>query len=299
MATREQIEATYNYMDELFRASFGDHPDLTCAFFDGDFSKTLEQAQRDKHRLILDGLGVGSGSRVLDVGCGWGPLLAALRERGAHGVGLTLSTRQWEACRRGGLECHLLDWRDADRGALGTFDAIAGVGCMEHFCSPEDYAAGRQDEIYRGFLDWCRDLLPTGGRLYVQSMVWGPNAPRYEDISLAAPKGSNEWVTAMIGEFYPGSFGAFGADHYARLASPDWKELWRSDGRLDYIETLERWGAWHDWTPHKLWLAAKLVRPFLTDASFRRKVAALRSHNNKEAFRRGILTLCRLLFEKV
>jgi cyclopropane fatty-acyl-phospholipid synthase-like methyltransferase len=50
MATRAEIEETYNYMDEIFRESFGEHADLSCAFFDGDLGKTLEQAQRDKHR---------------------------------------------------------------------------------------------------------------------------------------------------------------------------------------------------------------------------------------------------------
>jgi cyclopropane-fatty-acyl-phospholipid synthase len=299
MATRSQIEETYNYMDELWRASFGEHPDLTCALFDGDFSQTLEEAQRAKHRMILDGLGVRAGSRVLDVGCGWGPLLAAIRERGAHGVGITLSTRQWQACRRGGLDAHLMDWRDVTPDTFGGFDAVAGVGCMEHFCTPEDYEAGRQDEVYRRFFAWCHALLPPGGRLYVQSMVWGPGYPGYARISLDAPKGSKAWLTAMLGEFYPGSFGAFGADHYVRCAAGWFKETYRSDGRLDYIETLDRWSAWHDWTPRKLWLAAKLVVPWLRDPAFRRKVEALRASNNKECFRREILTLCRLLFEKI
>src|SRR5262245_19907947 len=98
MATHEQIEETYNCMDEVWRLSFGPHPDLSCAYFNGDFSKSLEQAQRDKHDFILDSLKVGSGARVLDIGCGWGPLLNVIRERGAKGIGITLSTRQMEAC---------------------------------------------------------------------------------------------------------------------------------------------------------------------------------------------------------
>jgi hypothetical protein len=31
MATQHDIEATYDYMDEMFRLSFGDHGDITCA----------------------------------------------------------------------------------------------------------------------------------------------------------------------------------------------------------------------------------------------------------------------------
>jgi cyclopropane-fatty-acyl-phospholipid synthase len=298
MADRAEIETTFDYMDEILRETFGEHFDLTCALFEGDFSKSLEQAQADKHRLILDGLRVGAGDRVLDVGCGWGPLLAAVRQRGATGVGITLSPRQHETCRRGGLESHLLDWRDLRPETFGGFDAIAAVGSMEHFCSPQEYEAGQQDALYQRFFSLCRELLPSGGRLYVQSMVWGPNFPRYQDISLDAPRGSNERLTALLGAFYPGAFGAFGIEHYLRCAGPGFKEIYRSDGRLDYIETMDRWSAWHDWTLRKLWLALKLVRPYLTDAGFRRQLAALRASANKECFRREILTLVRLILEK-
>lgn len=298
MATQAQIDDTFNYMDELFRESFGDHADLTCALFDGDLSKTLEEAQRDKHRMILDALRVGRGSRVLDVGCGWGPLLVALRERGAHGTGITLSTAQWEACRRGGLDCHLMDWRDVEPDTFGGFDGVTAVGSMEHFCSPEEYVAGLQDEVYRRFFDLCSRLLPMGGRVYVQSMVWGPHVPAYGDISLHAPKDSNEYKTAMLGVFYPGAFGAFGVEHYIRCAAPHFREVSRSDGRLDYIETMNRWAAWSDWTPRKLLMASKLIWPYLTRPTFRQQVAAFLASNNTECFRREILTLCRLVLEK-
>ena len=56
MATQQDIEATYDYMDEIFRLTFGDHGDITCALYNGDFSKTLEQAQHDKHDYILQSL---------------------------------------------------------------------------------------------------------------------------------------------------------------------------------------------------------------------------------------------------
>src|SRR6266704_2657599 len=88
MATREEIEATYNYMDEVFRVSLGEHGDVTCALYNGDFTKTLKQAQQDKHDYILDAIHFNSGSRVLDIGCGWGPMLKAVKERGGLAIGL-------------------------------------------------------------------------------------------------------------------------------------------------------------------------------------------------------------------
>jgi cyclopropane-fatty-acyl-phospholipid synthase len=46
MATQQEMEATYNYMDEIFRLSLGETGDLTCAMYDGDFSKTLAMNQQ-------------------------------------------------------------------------------------------------------------------------------------------------------------------------------------------------------------------------------------------------------------
>ena len=46
MATQQEMEATYNYMDEIFRLSLGETGDLTCAMYNGDFSKTLAHKGR-------------------------------------------------------------------------------------------------------------------------------------------------------------------------------------------------------------------------------------------------------------
>ena len=56
MATQQEMEATYNYMEEIFRLGLGETGDLTCAMYNGDFSKTLAQGQRDKHAYVLDAL---------------------------------------------------------------------------------------------------------------------------------------------------------------------------------------------------------------------------------------------------
>jgi hypothetical protein len=85
MATQQEMEATYNYMDEIFRLSLGETGDLTCAMYNGDFSKTLAQAQRDKHAYVLDALNFHTGFRMLEIGCGWGPMLEAAEERRGQG----------------------------------------------------------------------------------------------------------------------------------------------------------------------------------------------------------------------
>src|SRR5215210_1692737 len=99
MADRDDIEFTYSLIDRLFRLSLGELADFSGAKYDGDLGLTLEEAQRRKHEYVAEQIGIGAGRRMLDLGCGWGPLLAFIRERGASGVGVTLSSAQAAACR--------------------------------------------------------------------------------------------------------------------------------------------------------------------------------------------------------
>src|SRR3990170_1415724 len=153
MAERADLEFTYSLIDRIFRLSLGELGDFSGAKYDGDFSLSLEEAQRRKHEYVAERIGIAPGRRVLDLGCGWGPLLAFVRERGAEGVGVTLSSAQYEACRRHGLDVHLHDALDVTRETFGGFDAVASLGAFEHFCSPDDYRAGRQEERYRGLFE--------------------------------------------------------------------------------------------------------------------------------------------------
>ena len=75
MADQRDLEFTYSLIDRIFRLSLGELADFSGAKYDGDFSLTLEEAQRRKHRYIADEIGIEPGRRVLDLGCGWGPLL--------------------------------------------------------------------------------------------------------------------------------------------------------------------------------------------------------------------------------
>lgn len=299
MATQEQIESTYNYMDELFRITYGEHGDCSGAMYDGDFSLTLEQAQKAKHNYILDNLHIGPGKRILDVGCGWGPVLHAARQRGAQGIGVTLSTKQAETCRRNGLEVYLKDWRDLTSQTFGGFDGVVSIGSFEHFCSEEEFAAGKQQEVYRRFMKLSCELLPAGGRLYLQTMMWGRNAPAPEAISLQAKKGSNEYVVAVLKKFYPGSWLPYGVEQIVSCAGPDLGLISAKNGRLDYIETMNQWGRTWRFSPRKLLPGFKSLRYFLLDPDFRYKVETLVRNYNQECFKREIMDHQRMVFEKI
>src|SRR5437588_5050042 len=198
MAERADLEFTYSLIDRIFRLSLGELADFSGAKYDGDFSLSLEEAQRRKHDYVAEQIGIGPGRRVLDLGCGWGPLLDAVRSRGGSGVGVTLSSAQVAACRRNGLDVHLFDARHLTCESFGPFDAVASLGAFEHFCSPAEYRAGRQDTIYRDVFARVASVLPDEGRFYLQTMVFGPNMIALDDVDIAAPRESDAWYLALL-----------------------------------------------------------------------------------------------------
>src|SRR4051794_9073921 len=270
MADRKDLDFTYSLIDSIFRLSLGEMADFSGAKYDGDFSITLEEAQRRKHEYVAEQIGISEGRRVLDLGCGWGPLLNFIRSRGAKGVGVTLSSAQHEACRRNGLDVHLRDARKVDRETFGPFDAVASLGAFEHFCSVEDYEAGRQDQVYRDLFSHWATVLASGGRLYLQTMVFGRNMIPIEEVSIDAPRDSDGWIMALMGRQFPGSWLPFGSEQVIANAEPDFKLVSRVSGRLDYIETIRQWRQrFGESSFQKMLLKLRLVPKWLTSRDFR------------------------------
>jgi 2-polyprenyl-3-methyl-5-hydroxy-6-metoxy-1,4-benzoquinol methylase len=88
---------------------------------------------------------------VLDVGCGSGALLAALRDRGVPGVGVEQSAAGLAACRARGLQVHAVDLR-ADPRPRGRFGAVTCLEVAEHL-PPE------QVDALVGFLSAASDVV--------------------------------------------------------------------------------------------------------------------------------------------
>jgi cyclopropane-fatty-acyl-phospholipid synthase len=298
MASQRDLEFTYSLIDRIFRLSLGELADFSGAKYDGDFSLTLEQAQRRKHEYVAEQIGIDRGRRVLDLGCGWGPLLAYIRERGATGLGFTLSSAQAEACRRHGLDVRLEDGRSVTPATVGRFDAVASLGAFEHFCSPEEYEAGRQEDRYRDLFEHIAGVLPDRGRLYLQTMVFGRNMIPTEEIDIDAPRDSDAWYLALMGRQFPGSFLPFGDEQVIRCAEPHFRLVSSVSGRLDYIETIKQWRKrLAEPSLRKTLLKARLVPRWLTSADFRLAFTSGVSANSV-CFERELLDHHRIVFEK-
>jgi cyclopropane-fatty-acyl-phospholipid synthase len=298
MADREDLEFTYSLIDRLFRVSLGELADFSGAKYDGDFSLSLEEAQRRKHDYVAEQVGLGPDRRLLDLGCGWGALLDSVRTRGGRGVGVTLSSAQVAACRRHGLDVYLFDARLLTPEAFGHFDAVASLGAFEHFCSPEEHAAGQQDAIYRDLFCRVASVLPERGRFYLQTMVFGSKMIPFEDVDITAPRESDAWYLALLSRQFPGSFLPLGKEQIVRTAEPEFRLVSSSSGRLDYIETIRQWRTrFATRSPKTLLLKLRLLPRWLTSADFRLAFTSGVSPNGV-CFERELLDHYRLVFEK-
>ena len=310
MATLKDIEYSYDDLDEIWPLILGDYADITAAYYDGDYRKSLQEAQRDKHNWILDGLGFKPGNRIIDIGCGWGPVLNAVREQGGECVGLTLSPKQAQACQSRGFETHLLDWKKVNSAEFGLFDGVVSLGAFEHFCSYEEYLAGKQEDIYADFFELCRDLLPDNGVLYLQTMTWGPNVPwgdqkvEVKDFekytSLRSPQYSDARILGYVKAFFPGSWLPKNKAQIVKIAEPYFDLMKASDGRLDYVQTTTEWiKAWYVPKPG-LWLAKLKLLPnyILGGETYWARMKCITDNAVREVFIRHLFGHQRLFFQE-
>src|SRR5687768_10140499 len=138
--------------------------------------RLVEQAEHWRHRLISDGTNLEPGTRVLEVGCGVGAVLAVLGQEypGVELFGVDIEQKQLDFARghleRAGVEATL---RQADALALpfesGTFDHVWMMWLLEHV--PDPPAALREAR---------RCSYPTGGSLRSRSTIRpaAPSRPR-------------------------------------------------------------------------------------------------------------------------
>jgi cyclopropane-fatty-acyl-phospholipid synthase len=225
-------------------------------------------------------------------------MLNFVRTRGGRGLGVTLSSAQEAACKRNGLDVHLRDARQVTGDTFGPFDAVASLGAFEHFCSPEDHRAGRQDQVYRDLFANVATTLPDSGRFYLQTMVFGRNMIPIEEVSIDAPRDSDAWYVALMQHQFPGSFLPFGEEQIVKAAAPHFQLVESSSGRLDYIETIKEWRKrFGEPSFKKTLLKARLVPKYLTSRDFRLAFTSGVSANSV-CFERELLDHYRLVFEK-
>jgi len=271
---RRNIARHYDLSNELFAAFLDQTMTYSSALFSED-RESLEQAQCRKIDRLLDATSVGDGSRVLEIGTGWGELALRAARRGAHVTTVTLSVEQAALVRRriaaaglsGQVDVRVEDYRDV----TGRYDAVVSVEMIE--------AVGiRWWPTYFKAVD---QRLAVGGRVGLQTILMGHDR-------LLATQGSWTWIHKYI---FPGGIipseeainEALGA--HTSLALTD-----RFTFADSYAITLQRW---RERFNHN----AKLVDRQGFDRTFRRMWNFYLAYS-EAGFRSGYLDVAQLILRR-
>lgn len=176
------LDSTMSYSAALFPASAGP---LAEAGWD-----SLAAAQRAKIDRLLDKAGVREGTRLLEIGTGWGELALRAAARGATVYTVTLSSEQQalaqqrirEAGFSGQVTVGLQDYRAVE----GEYDAVVSVEMIE--------AVGY--EFWSVYFQTIDRVLAPGGKVAIQAITM-PHG------RMLATRNAYTWVHKYI---FPGGF---------------------------------------------------------------------------------------------
>jgi len=239
---RRNIERHYDLSNDLFELFLDESMTYSSALYGGlgptdvyepnAEARALHDAQLRKIDAILDAAGVREGSRVLEIGSGWGALaIRAAGERGAYVTTLTLSREQKvlaeERIAQAGLsdriEVRLADYREVGppEGDPG-YDAVVSVEMIE--------AVGEQ--YWPDYFETIDRLLAPGGRAAVQAITMAHHR-------MLATRSTYTWIHKYI--FPGGLIPSIAAIEQALRARTRLRLVRRLDFGEDYARTLRTW----------------------------------------------------------
>ena len=164
--TRDQAKKNISYHYDLGNEFYSLWLDDTMTYSSALFEtgqESLEKAQTQKYKSMVDQMGAKPGDHVLEIGCGWGGFAEyAAKERGLKVTGLTISKEQYdyavERMKRAGVDdmvdIKLQDYRDE----RGLYDGIASIEMFE--------AVG--EKYWPVYFDTLRDRLKPGKNATLQ-----------------------------------------------------------------------------------------------------------------------------------
>lgn len=193
--TRSNISRHYDLSNELFATFLDQTMTYSSALFpeSGEALKTVAwdgfaDAQQSKIDRLLDKAGVGQGTRVLEIGTGWGELALRAAQRGATVYSVTLSSEQQELARKrvadaGYTDAVTIELKDY-RAVEGEYDAVVSVEMIE--------AVGF--EYWATYFQTIERVLAPGGKVAIQAITIAHDR-------LLATRSSYTWVHKYI---FPG-----------------------------------------------------------------------------------------------
>ncbi|MDX6374298.1 MAG: cyclopropane-fatty-acyl-phospholipid synthase [Nocardioidaceae bacterium] len=174
--SRDNIAHHYDLSNDLFRQFLDPTLSYSSALFTGAELRRpptradLEVAQGRKIERLLDQAGVGIGSRVLEIGSGWGELAIRAAHRGATVTTITLSIAQKaladERIAAAGVSdrvsVEICDYREVPSlYGGGCYDAVVSVEMVE--------AVGWQ--YWQTYFETIDQVLAPGGKVAIQAIT--------------------------------------------------------------------------------------------------------------------------------
>ena len=229
--SRKNIHAHYDLGNAFYGLWLDETMNYSSAWFEGDLSGPLPEAQNAKVRRALEMAGVKRSDRVLEIGCGWGALAEqATLSLGASVVGVTLSTEQLAYAnarmQRLGVstghgnraDLRLQDYRDISDA---PFDAICSIEMVE--------AVGQA--YWPAYFATMGRLLKPGGRACVQSIV-------IDDALFDRYVASTDFIQQYI---FPGGCLPCPREFRRQAKAAGLEVVDEFAFGADYAETLRRW----------------------------------------------------------
>ena len=216
---RQAISSHYNADPKLF-LSFLDpvFPAYSQGVYESD-DEPLAKALQRKFDWALDQCRIGKGTRVLEIGPGWGAFAGHALQAGARFTGITNSEVS-QAYLKGKLanfgdnfDIVLTDFYDYQ--PKEKFDAIVIMGVIEHL---PDY-----ERVLKKF----SELLKPGGRVFLDGSAW---------------KTKYELSTFMVRHIYPGNHSFLVLDDFLnKMGKTDFEVNVIHNDRWSYFLTFKQW----------------------------------------------------------
>ncbi|GGP26124.1 SAM-dependent methyltransferase [Silvimonas amylolytica] len=223
--SQRNIHAHYDLGNPFYRLWLDESWSYSSALFEGDFARSLVDAQAAKNQRVIDQLGLKPGMRVLEIGCGWGGFAEHAAQQGIHVHGVTISPAQWEIAQQrlhtASLQAlthiELRDYRDI----TGQYDAVVSIEMFE--------AVGLA--FWARWFDTLRARLKPGARALVQSIT-------IADERFEAYRHSSDFIREFI---FPGGLLPSPERFTAAASQAGFQLVHALHFGPDYAETLRRW----------------------------------------------------------
>ena len=219
--SKQNVAHHYDLKEDLYKLFLDQDMQYSCAYFHNE-NISLEQAQIDKKKHIINKLQITENMNVLDIGCGWGGMAIEIaKQTGANVKGITLSENQFNTASKRVQEEGLsekISFKIQDyRNETNKYDRIVSVGMFEHVGI----------KYFKAYLKKTYDLLKENGVFLLHTIG-----------QRGIPTATTPWIRKYIfpGGYIPSLSDIINETQKLNINITDIEIL-----RLHYAHTLTHW----------------------------------------------------------